>query len=182
MMILLGMVLGLVIIWGLSQLMGFAGQKPENYAALTPAFDMRKHLDGDMLCEGMIYGPFGRVVSRFHARFTITWQGEIGRMVEDFKYDSGREQHREWALRVREDGSVEARADDVTGVGTGQVSGPCLSLKYRISLPKDAGGHWFDVTDWMYLVENGVIMNRSQFRRFGIKLAELVATIRPMAA
>jgi len=31
---------------------------------------------------------------------------------------------------------------------------------------------------WMYVVENGSIMNRSQFRKFGIKVAELVATMR----
>ena len=30
----------------------------------------------------------------------------------------------------------------------------------------------------MYLMENGTIMNRSQFRKFGIKVAELVATMR----
>ncbi len=42
-------------------------------------------------------------------------------------------------------------------------------------------GHVLDVTDWMYLMENGTIMNRSQFRKFGIKVAELVATMRPVA-
>jgi len=34
------------------------------------------------------------------------------------------------------------------------------------------------VTDWMYLAPNGVVVNRSQFRKFGIKVAELVATMR----
>jgi hypothetical protein len=35
-----------------------------------------------------------------------------------------------------------------------------------------------DATDWMYLVDNGTIMNRSQFRKFGFTVAELVATMR----
>jgi hypothetical protein len=30
----------------------------------------------------------------------------------------------------------------------------------------------------MHLAPNGVIVNRSQFRKFGIKVAELVATMR----
>jgi hypothetical protein len=55
-------------------------------------------------------------------------------------------------------------------------------LRYRIRLTPEAGGHVLDVTDWMYLMENGTIMNRSQFRKFGIKLAELVATMRPAPA
>ncbi len=54
-----------------------------------------------------------------------------------------------------------------------------MRLDYRIRLPEQAGGHVLDVTDWMYLMENGAIMNRSQFRKFGIKVAELVATMRP---
>ena len=53
-------------------------------------------------------------------------------------------------------------------------------MNYTIQLTKDAGGHALQVTDWMYLMENGSIMNRSQFRKFGIKVAELVATMRPM--
>ena len=36
--------------------------------------------------------------------------------------------------------------------------------------------------DWMYLMENGTIINRSQFRKFGVKVAELVATMRPAEA
>jgi hypothetical protein len=31
-------------------------------------------------------------------------------------------------------------------------------------------------------MENGTIINRSQFRKFGIKVAELVATMRPAGA
>lgn len=32
---------------------------------------------------------------------------------------------------------------------------------------------------WMYLSDNGTILNRSQFRKFGIRVAEMVATMRP---
>ena len=53
-----------------------------------------------------------------------------------------------------------------------------MQLKYRIRLLPEAGGHVLNVTDWMYLMENGTIMNRSQFTKFGVKVAELVATMR----
>ena len=39
-----------------------------------------------------------------------------------------------------------------------------------------------DAVDWMYVQPDGVILNRSQFRKFGIKVAELFCTIRPMGA
>jgi len=52
-------------------------------------------------------------------------------------------------------------------------------MNYRIRLEPQAGGHVLSVTDWMYLLDNGTLMNRSEFRKFGLKVAELVATLRP---
>ena len=63
-----------------------------------------------------------------------------------------------------------------------RAEGPGVQLKYRIKLDKESGGHELNVIDWMYLMENGTIINRSQFSKFGIKVAELVATMRKMEA
>ena len=75
-----------------------------------------------------------------------------------------------------------AEADDVVGTGTGRQEGSAVLLEYRLRLTPEAGGHVLSVTDWMYLTPGGAIMNRSQFRKFGIKVAELVATMRPRDA
>ena len=52
-------------------------------------------------------------------------------------------------------------------------------LRYRIVLPPEAGGYKLNTTDWMYLTADGAIMNKSEMRLFGVKVAELVATLRP---
>jgi hypothetical protein len=145
-------------------------------------FDLRKHLNGSIECEGVIFGPFGRVSSRFVAEMDVTWDGNVGTMKERFHYDSGSVQNREWRLTVGNDGLIKAEASDVIGLGLGQQCGSAVQLKYRIKLAEEAGGHVLDTTDWMYLVDNGTIMNRSQFRKFGVKVAELVATMRPKLA
>ena len=103
-------------------------------------------------------------------------------MVETFAYDSGSVQNREWTLTVGNDGSINATAPDVVGTGHGQQAGNSVVLNYRIKLADEVGGHVLDTVDWMYLTANGTIMNRSQFRKYGIKVAELVATMRPKAA
>ncbi|MDA8785028.1 DUF3833 family protein [Planktomarina temperata] len=95
---------------------------------------------------------------------------------------SGTVQHREWTLKLSDDGQIQATAPDLIGIGYGQQSGATVMLAYDIKLTEEAGGHALKVTDWMYLMENGAIMNRSQFRKFGFKVAELVATMRPMPA
>ncbi|MDA7423770.1 DUF3833 domain-containing protein [Thalassococcus lentus] len=159
---------------------GFVGQNPEDYKNATgEALDLRRHLNGPISCEGVIYGPTGRVTSRFVGDFEAHWEGNTGVMKELFTYSDGSVQNREWNLTLGNDGRVKATAADVVGEGEGTQSGPSLQLRYRIKLPEDAGGHVLDTVDWMYLAPNGTIINRSQFRKFGIKVAELVATMRP---
>lgn len=159
----------------------FAAQMPSDYAA-GPTFDIRERLNGPIACEGMIYGPTGRVTSRFTARFDASWSGNTGKMTEVFHYDSGNTQHREWTLTLADDGAIRATAPDLVGAGQGAQKGSAVLLNYRIKLSQDAGGHVLDTTDWMYLMENGTIMNRSQFRKYGFKVAELVATMRPLGS
>lgn len=178
--VILALVMALVVI--LPRRIGFAAQRPEDYRDQAPAFDLRSHLSGPILCEGVIFGPFGRVTSRFVAEMEGRWDGNRGVLTEHFRYDSGSEQRREWRLQLGNDGSIKAEAADLDGAGRGRVEGGAVQLVYRIRLPEDAGGHVLDVTDWMYLAPNGTIMNRSQFRKFGIKVAELVATMRRVPA
>ncbi|MES2336437.1 MAG: DUF3833 domain-containing protein [Pseudomonadota bacterium] len=157
----------------------FTAQRPANYAS-GPAFDLRRHLNGPLACDGVIFGPTGRVTSRFVADMEGRWEGSTGTLSEEFRYDSGSIQHRAWTLALGEGGRIIATAPDVVGQGEGRVAGSGVMLRYRIRLTPEAGGHVLDVVDWMYLMENGTIMNRSQFRKFGIKVAELVATMRPV--
>ncbi|MBI1173049.1 DUF3833 family protein [bacterium] len=161
---------------------GFPSQSLAEYKGKGPQFDPRTHLSGPILCEGVIYGPFGRVSSRFVADMEGKWDGTRGTLTERFRYDSGATQDRAWRLSLSNDGSIRAEADDLVGAGSGRTEGPACEMRYRIRLPAEAGGHVLDVVDWMYLMPNGTIMNRSQFRKFGIKVAELIATMRPMPA
>ena len=158
----------------------FVAQAPSDYADNGPTFDLRQHLNGPMACEGVIFGPTGRVTSRFVADMQGSWDGTTGTLAEVFRYDSGTVQNRAWTLVLGEGGQITATAADVVGAGDGRVQGSGVLLRYRIRLTPEAGGHVLDVTDWMYLLDNGTIMNRSQFRKFGIKVAELVATMRPV--
>lgn len=161
-----------------NRLVGFATQKPADFAGKGPTFDLATHLSGPILCEGVVYGPTGRVSSRFVADIVGEWTGTTGVLKERFSYDTGMVQERQWTLRLGAGGAIAADAPDLVGSGVGQVSGSAVEMRYRIRLSPEAGGHVLDVVDWMYLMENGTVMNRSQFRKFGIKVAELVATMR----
>ncbi|MEM9794955.1 MAG: DUF3833 family protein [Pseudomonadota bacterium] len=175
----IGFALALAVVWGVRRFMGFPAQDPQDYAHLGPELDLRARLKGPLLCQGVIFGPSGRVSSRFNATMNVTWDGRRGTMQERFVYDDGSEMERFWLIQQFEDGQVEVEAADVEGTGRGHIIGNALRLTYRYRLPEENGGHVLNATDWMYLLEDGTIINRSQFRKFGILAAELVATIRP---
>lgn len=161
---------------------GFRSQKPADFAGKGPQFDPRNILSGPILCEGVIYGPSGARLCRALCRDGGGMDRQPGQLREHFPYDSGAEQRREWRLTIGNNGMIRAEADDVPERGTGQIEVPAVQMQYNIRSAPDAGGHALSVTDWMYLTENGTIMNRSQFRKFGIKVAELVATMRSIPA
>lgn len=160
----------------------FPGQRPEHYSDLSPEFDMRTHLNGAMVCEGVIFGPLGRVTSSFVADFDVTWDGNNAVIAEEFIYNDRSTQSRAWHITLGERDTFTATAEDVPGTAKGVIRGPSVYMSYPIKLPADAGGHVLKAKDWMYLTDAGTIVNRSQFRIFGIRVAELVAIIRPKEA
>ncbi|EEB84502.1 DUF3833 family protein [Roseobacter sp. GAI101] len=156
----------------------FSGQKPADYADDLLVLDMKKHLNGEMVCEGVIFGPAGRVTSSFVADFNVSWDGDTAQINEHFVYDNEATQDRVWTITLGAGGRFTATAPDVPGVGRGQHSGSTIQLRYPIKLPDELGGHTLQTIDWIYLTSDGTMINRSQFRKYGIRVAELVATIR----
>lgn len=175
----LGMTLGVIYLKG--RLFSFRAQAPSDYAELGPFISLKEHLNGVILSEGLIYGPNGRVTNSFVAQMEGSWDGDTGTLKEAFTYSNGKKQNRQWNLTIVDDTTFTATADDIIGVAKGKVSGATIRMDYTIVLTEESGGHSLNVTDWLYLTESGVIMNRSEMRKFGIKVAELIATMRPQA-
>jgi nitrogen fixation-related uncharacterized protein len=48
--------------------LSFWAQKSDDYSD-GPIFDIRERFNGPIVCEGVIYGPTGKVTSRFVADF-----------------------------------------------------------------------------------------------------------------
>ena len=164
---------------GKNRFFSFRAQDPDDYADSGPPFILTEHLSGEIFAEGLIYGPNGKMTNSFVATMVGDWDGENGTLAEAFTYSNGAQQNRKWYLKLGEGNRFTATADDVVGEAQGTVSGSTIKMTYKIVLPEESGGHTLDVTDWLYRTENGIIMNKSEMRKFGIKVAELVATMRP---
>lgn len=174
--VLAGLLLATVIRWGWNQVFSFRAQTPELYAGQTPAFDITEVLSGPMTADGVIYNFAGRVTARLTADLMGEWEGGTGTLTERFVYSTGTTQRREWTLEVAPDGTITGRAPDIIGEARGRQEGATVSLRYKLVLPESAGGYTINVVDWMYLTDSGTVVNRAEFRKFGIKVGELIAT------
>ena len=92
---------------------------------------------------------------------------------EDFVYSDGQTQRRVWRLTDLGGGRWEGRADDVVGVAQGQAAGNALNWRYTLALPVDGKVWEVQFDDWMFLVDQKVMLNRARMSKFGITLGEV---------
>ncbi|MCB1888205.1 MAG: DUF3833 domain-containing protein [Rhodocyclaceae bacterium] len=162
--------------WLLAGLVGLAGCGSidvSQYAAQTPTLDLRTYFDGTIDAHGMFQDRSGEVVKRFTVRIDAQWEGDAGVLDEHFVYSDGTTQRRVWHIDYLGDGRYEGRADDVVGVATGHAAGNALHWRYVLALP--VGERTVEVVfdDWMFLVDERVMLNRSEMRKFGFRLGEV---------
>ena len=150
--------------------------EPDDYRDQTPALDLRQYFDGTLDAWGMFQDRSGRIVRRFHVVIEATWEGDEGVLDEHFSYADGTTQRRVWRLTRLSDGRYEGRADDVVGVASGELAGNVLRWRYVLALPVGERVINVDFDDWMILMDERVMLNRSTMSKFGFRLGEVTLT------
>jgi hypothetical protein len=154
-------------------LLGCATPLPSDYAAEKPTLQLRDYLNGPLRAHGLFTDRSGRVVKRFTVELLGRWQGADGVLEEDFKYSDGTTQRRVWRLQDLGNGRYTGQADDVVGVAQGQAAGNALNWRYTLRLPVDGREYEVQFDDWMYLVDERVMINKAVMSKFGVTLGEV---------
>lgn len=149
-----------------------------DYAAEKPPLDLRNYFNGRVEGWGMFTDRSGKVVKRFVVVMDCKWQGDEGVLDEDFTYSDGTKQKRIWRIRHEGDGRYTGRADDVVGAAEGQARGNALRWNYTLALPVDGRVWNVQMDDWMYLMTDEVLLNRTTMSKFGIRLGEVTLSFR----
>jgi hypothetical protein len=163
------------LIAGLAALVlaGCAGVVPKDYAREKPALDLREYFNGTVDAWGIVQDRSGKVIKRMTVEMTCTWNGDAGTFDERFTYADGTKETRVWT--VRKDGDrYTGTAADVVGEATGEASGNALRWNYVLDAKREDGGTiHLDMDDWMWLVDETTLVNRTTFSKFGIKFGEV---------
>ncbi|MES2957926.1 MAG: DUF3833 domain-containing protein [Pseudomonadota bacterium] len=146
---------------------------PADYAAETPRLDLRQYFSGPLSAQGLFTDRSGKVLRRFSVRMTGSWNGDQGVLEEDFSYSNGKTERRVWRLTDHGNGRYSGRADDVVGEAVGRAAGNALNWRYTLALPIDGRVWEVQFDDWMYLMDERVMLNKAVMSKFGITLGEV---------
>jgi hypothetical protein len=167
---------GLVL--GLTLLAGCAGPQVEEYRNEKPVLDLAKYFNGKLDGWGLVRNRSGKVIKRFHVAMTGTWRDDKGTLEEDFAYADGSKSRRVWNLVKIDDHRYRGSAADVVGEAFGEARGNALQWRYVLSVPVDGKTYEVNFDDWMYLVDDEVMLNKSDMSKFGIGLGEVILSFR----
>ncbi|WP_213996126.1 DUF3833 family protein [Arsukibacterium sp.] len=163
-------------------LMTGCSQSISDYTQLTPALKLDRFFLGAGRAYGVMHDWRGQQSVRFVADLCGEWQQGQGDLYEVFYFSDGRVEQRHWQLIQSADGEVRGTAGDVVGEASGQLAGNSLYWQYVLRIPYD--GDTLDVTvkDWLHLVDEKNLINRTTLHKFGFKVAELTLSIQQLDA
>ncbi|MCG5497117.1 DUF3833 domain-containing protein [Ectothiorhodospira variabilis] len=152
--------------------------KIEAFKDRKPTLDLEAYFDGQVKAWGLFQDRFGTV----HRQFTVDILGHVEGdelvLEEDFVYDDGEKDRRVWRLKRLDAQHYEGRADDVEGTAKGKLCGQAFNFTYVLRLPI-SGRIWrVNFDDWMFMHEDGVLVNRAVMSKFGIRLGEVTLFFR----
>lgn len=156
--------------------------RPEDFEGTGPAFLPETFFAGRTRGHGFFQDRFGRIRREFRVDIEGRVEGDTLTLDEEFLYQDGERERRRWTIRRLGPGRYEGRADDLVGVATGVAVGRAARWQYTFTLPIGSSRWAFAVEDWMLLQDEGTMLNRSTFSKFGIEVGQAVIVFHKLPA
>jgi hypothetical protein len=154
-------------------LTGCASPRVEDYAAEKPVLDLRTYFNGIVDAWGIFTDRNGKVVKRFTVLMKCEWRDKQGVLDEDFVYSDGTKEKRIWTLTDHGNGNFTGTAGDVVGTAEGKALGNAFNWRYTLALPVDGTVLNVQMDDWMYLMNDRVMLNKARMTKLGIHLGDV---------
>ena len=149
----------------------------EYYNGTSPALDLKTFFNGELKAYGILQNRSGQVIRKFTASIDASWEGDQGTLIEHFIFDDGEEQDRVWQLTNQGDNRYTGLAGDVEGIASGETVGSAFNWKYQLDVPWGDSSILLNLDDWLFLIEENHLINRTDLKKFGFRVAELTLVI-----
>ncbi|UVL43732.1 DUF3833 domain-containing protein [Pseudomonas moraviensis] len=152
------------------------------YADQQPALSLEHFFSQPVKAWGMFQKRNGEVTKRFEVDLVSRREGNNLILDERFVYSDGTHQRRIWTLTPEENGRWSGRAGDVVGVAKGQIAGNTFHWRYRLNLPVDDSTYEVSMDDWMYLIDEDTLINRTSMSKWGVEVGQVTVFFRRQSA
>ena len=151
---------------------GCATLTPQDFARETPKLDLATYFNGKVDGWGMVQDRSGKVLRRMTVEIDCKWNGNEGVLDETFQWSDGKTEKRVWKIRKVGDRYI-GTAGDVVGEAMGEAAGNALRWNYVLALPVDGSVYNMDMDDWMWLIDEKTMANRTTMSKLGVRVAEI---------
>lgn len=156
---------------------GCSSNDIQDYANTTPKLALETFFDGDLMAYGMVLDRSGSMQRRFEVKLEARWEGDTGTLDEWFVFDDGEKTTRTWIIKNKGNGIYTGTAGDVIGEANGRAVGSALYWRYDLEIEVDGDPLVVTLDDWMYLINDEVLINKTDIIKFGLKVGEIVLMI-----
>lgn len=143
------------------------------YQNQEPKLDLQSYLNGNISGVGIVQDRNHNVTKRFNFSGRGNWNGDNGTFDETIAYSDGKIESRIWSFKKISESSFEATTPDVIGKASIKLSGNSMNWQYTMNIKVDDSTYSIDFDDWMFLMNDGKIINRNYFTKFGLNVGEL---------
>lgn len=149
--------------------------KIDDYKIESPIVDFKTFFKGEVEGVGMFFDYRGKQKSSFHVTLKGLW--EENKLEEFFVFNDATKLERTWFIDFKEN-KFTADAIDCEGKLKGVQSGNTIYSKYVLKIPYENSLLKVTMDDWMYLIDDKTIINRTGMYKFGFKIGEMVIFLR----
>jgi len=150
------------------------GIKGENYVDMEPPMLLEEFFNGTVKAWGIVQDRDGNIINRFDVAIKGKWDGKKGVLDELFTYyDTGETETRIWEITKVDDTHYEGTAGDIIGTAQGKAYGNAVYWTYEMDVAVGDSSYRLTFEDWIWAMNDGVIVNRSYLKKFGITFAEV---------
>ncbi|UTW04333.1 DUF3833 domain-containing protein [Amphritea atlantica] len=152
----------------------------DDYRDEQPSLELDQFFDGRLVAYGMVQDFSGKVTRRFRADISAQWQEEKGTLDERFFFSDGEQQSRCWTI-VKQGNRYRGTAGDIVGEALGEVQGNTLNWRYTLQVPVNGRVWNIALDDWLYLIDENNLINRTKMKKFGLPVGQLTLHIRKLS-
>lgn len=131
---------------------------------------LEDYFSGHTRAWGLFEDRLGNVRREFVVDIEGEWNGSQLILTEHFVYSDGERETRVWTLDKTGPDTYAGSTDNLVGEAVGRTAGNAFNWQYDFNLKVGDSTWKVHFNDWMFLQDDGVLLNKATVSRWGIRI------------